>query len=338
MTITKSFQYSHTIGFLSNRFKGFQHPVDVALDSQGLLYVLNRVGPEASVRIPYKRVTVCTVDEEYLGEIGTGGMDDGQFWWPSCLAFDSEDRMYVADEALNRVSIFSKEGEFKGQWGTQGSADGQFDRPSGMAFDADDHLYITDSLNHRVQKYTREGQFLGTWGGHGAGPGQFNMPWGITLDRNGDVYVADWRNDRIQKLDPAGKFIAQWGASGDGDGEFNRPAGLAVDLEGNMYVADWGNERVQVISPRGEVLAVLRGDSVDSTWTQDYFTANPEEGAARREADLEPVVKPQAEFHREQSANVEKLLWGPTAVKLDGQGRIYIVDSCRHRLQIYRRS
>jgi DNA-binding beta-propeller fold protein YncE len=336
MTITKSFQYSHTIGFLSNRLKGFQHPVDVALDSRGLLYVINRVGPELGIRIPYKRITVCTVDEEYLGEIGTGGMDEGQFWWPSCLAFDSHDRLYVADEALNRVSIFSKEGEFLGQWGAPGSADGQFDRPSGLAIDGEDNLYITDSINHRVQKYTGEGRYLGAFGEYGDGPGQFNMPWGIALDRNGDVYVSDWRNDRVQKLDPSGKFIDQWGAPGAGDGQLNRPAGLAVDADQNMYIADWSNERVQVWSPRGEVLAILRGDSVDSTWAQDYFTANPEEGSARRAADLEPVVQPYAEADRERSANIEKLLWGPTAVKLDGQGRIYIVDSCRHRLQIYR--
>ena len=337
MTTKTAFQYSHSIGFLSNRNKGFQHPVDIAIDSQGLLYVLNRVGPEVNVRIPYQRITICTVDQEYLGEISTGGMGDGQMWWPSSLAFDSEDKLYVADEALNRVSIFSKEGDFLGQWGVQGSGQGQLDRPSGIAFDAADNLLVTDSLNHRIQKFHRDGTFISTWGELGTGPGQFNMPWGITVTRAGDVYVADWRNDRIQKLDPAGKFIAQWGSTGEAAGQFNRPAGISVDDDGNIFVADWGNERVQVLNQQGEVLDILRGDSVDSTWTEDYFLANPDEAAARRAADLEPVVDPPEERLRETSANVEKLLWGPTAVKLDGQGRVYIVDSCRHRLQIYRK-
>ncbi len=158
------------------------------------------------------------------------------------------------------------------------------------------------------------------------------------MDREGSLYVADWRNDRIQKLDPSGRFQAQWGAPGDGAGQFNRPAGVAVDDDGNLYVADWGNERVQVLSQQGEFLGEFRGDSVDSTLAADYFAANPEEAAARRAADLEPVVEAPAQRLREQSANVEKLLWGPTTVKLDGAGRIYIVDSCRHRLQIYRKS
>lgn len=339
MTTKTAFKYSHSIGFLSNRYKGFQHPVDMAIDSQGLLYVLNRVGPEVSIRIPYKRITICTVDQDYLGEISTGGMGDGQMWWPSSLAFDKEDKLYVSDEALNRVTIFSKEGDFLGQWGVPGSGPGELDRPSGIAFDADDNLLVTDSLNHRVQKFHRDGTFIGAWGELGDGPGQFNMPWGIFIDRtrdgSGDVYVSDWRNDRIQKLDSNGKFIAQWGSSGEGEGQFNRPAGIAVDEDGNMYVADWGNERVQVLNQQGEVLDILRGDSVDSTWFEDYFLANPAEAAARRAADLEPVVDPPEEKLRETSANVEKLFWGPTAVKLDNQGRVYIVDSCRHRLQIY---
>lgn len=337
MTKTTSFNYSHTIGFLANQGRGFNNPVDVALDSQGVLYVLNRAGPEVAIRLPYKRVVTCTVDEEYLGEFGTGGTGDGQFWWPSSVAFDSEDRLYVADEALQRVSIFSKSGELLGQWGEHGSRDGQIDRPSAMVIDSEDNLYLADSLNNRVQKFTKDGQFLGKWGEEGDGPGQFNMPWGIALDSDGDVYVSDWRNDRVQKFDPSGRYLDQWGSSGDAEGQFNRPSGIAVDPDGNIYVCDWGNERVQVLSPSGQVLDSFRGDSVTSTWATAYFEANPDEGAARLAADLEPQVSPRSDIQRETSANVEKLLWGPTSVKLDDQGRIYIVDSLRHRLQIYQR-
>jgi len=341
MTTKVLFQYSHTVGFLANQGRGFNNPVDVALDSQGVMYVLNRAGPEIGIRLAYKRVTICTVDQEYLGEFGTGGTAEGQFWWPSALAFDSEDRLYVADEALQRVSVFAKNGDYLGQWGAAGSDDGQLDRASALAFDSEDTLYITDSLNHRVQKFTKDGKFLGKWGELGDGPGQFNMPWGIALDGRGDVFVADWRNDRIQKFDPTGRFLQQWprpgSGSGNGAGHLNRPSGLAVDSEGLIYVCDWANERVQVLSPRGETLASIRGDSVTSTWATDYFEANPDEAAARSRANLDPAINPRGEYDREVSANIEKLLWGPTAVKLDGQGRIYIVDSMRHRLQIYQK-
>ena len=337
MTTKTAFRYSHTVGFLAQRYRGFNNPVDMAMDSEGVLYVLNRGGPELGGIREYKRVSICTLDEEFRGEFGTGGLEEGEFWWPSSIAIDSKDQVYVADEAQQRISVFTKQGDFLSRWGAEGAGDGQFNRPSAITFDADDHLYLTDSLNHRVQKFTCDGQFLGKWGEAGTGPGQFNMPWGIALDREGQVYVSDWRNDRVQKFDADGKFLAQWGSSGEGAVQFNRPAGLSVDDEGNIYVADWANERVQVISPQGDLLTEFRGDSVESTWAQDYFLANPEEGAARKAADLEPVIDPPAERRREESANIEKLLWGPTAVKLDGQGRIYIVDSCRHRLQIYQK-
>ena len=68
------------------------------------------------------------------------------------------------------------------------------------------------------------------------------------------------------------------------------------------------------------------------------MAANPDEADQRRKADLEPVIKPHPEQAREESANVEKLLWGPTAVKIDAVGRIFIVDSCRHRVQIYQKT
>ena len=342
MTTKTSFRYSHTVGLLSTMAaRGFNNPVDVDLDSEGLLYVLNRAGPEIEIAFSWKRVSICTLDEEYVGEFGTGGTGDGQFWWPSSMAFDRDEQLYVADEALQRITIFSKRGQLLGQWGSEGSGDGQLDRPSSIVFDQEDNLLVSDSLNHRVQKFSKDGQFLGKWGEFGDGPGQFHMPWGIALDRQGDVYVADWRNDRVQKFDPDGKFLTQWPAqqpgSGSGESQFNHPSGLAVDADGNIYVADWGNEQVQVLSPEGEVLARLRGDSIESKWANDYFLANPEEGAARRAADLEPVVDPPTERNREESANIEKLLWGPTAIKLDDQGRIYITDTCRHRVQIYQR-
>ena len=339
MTTTAAIRYSHTVGSLSNQGRGFQNPVDVALDSQGVMYVLNRAGPELPIRLPYKRVSMCTVNEEFLGEFGTGGTGPGEFWWPSSLALDSQDRIYVADEAMNRITVFSTEGEMLGMWGEPGSAPGYMDRPSYLALDANDNLLIADSGNHRIQRFTVEGQFLEAWGEFGDREGQMNTPWGVALDGDGNVYVSDWGNDRIQKFTANGDFLAEIPGAGHTVPDSHRithPAGLCLGGHGNIYVADWGNERVRVLSADGEVLATLRGESETPTWADEYFLANPEEGALRLEADLSPVVDPPERRDREESANVEKLFWGPTAVKLDGHGNILVVDSCRHRIQVYR--
>ena len=120
MSAANSPVYDHTIGFQSNQGRGFNNPVDLAVgpplgstsNSEVKLYVLNRGGPETPIRLPYKRVTICTAGEEYLGEFGTGGSGSGEFWWPSSLAFDSAGRLYIADEALQRVSIYDGDGVY----------------------------------------------------------------------------------------------------------------------------------------------------------------------------------------------------------------------------------
>ena len=96
------------------------------------------------------------------------------------------------------------------------------------------------------------------------------------------------------------------------------------------------------MSPGGELLATLRGESKTPTWATN--TSRP----TRRKAPsgwsptfLLQLIYPGGfgtTADREESANVEKLLWGPTAVKLDGKGNILIVDSCRHRIQVYQRA
>jgi DNA-binding beta-propeller fold protein YncE len=331
------YRYSHSIGFYAQNGRGFNNPVDVAQGRDGVLYVLNRAGSEVEVRMPYKRVTMCTVDEEYLGEFSSGGSADGQLMWPAAIALDAEGNVYISDEALHRISIFDAQGRFLGKWGVRGNGAGMFDRPAGLAFDQDQHLLVVDGLNHRIQRYTADGRFLGQWGKGGHGPGEFNLPWGIAVDRAGAVYVADWRNDRIQKFDAHGTFLASYGSSGRGHGEFSRPSSVAVDAEGHLYIADWGNERVQVLSPNGTLLASLRGESGLSKWGESYFIANQDELEERRKANLEPELGLSASDElREESASIEKLFWGPISVKVDDQGRLYVVESCRHRIQVYR--
>ena len=335
MTTTKTFNYSHTVGFLAATGRGFTNPVDLAINSQDVIYVINRAGPETPIRLPSKRVTMCKLNEDWFGDFGTGGKGDGQFWWPSAIIIDSDDQVYVADEALQRISVFNKDGEFLRKWGTKGSESGQLEYPSSMAFDADENLWLTDSGNHRVQKFTKDGQFISGWGERGSGSGQFEGPWGLALGQGGDVYISDWGNDRIQRYTEDGVVIEEFGGLSGGN-SIHRPAGLTVDSDGNIYVADWGNEKVKILASDGSLLATLRGESVDSKWAADYFAVNPEEGQLRNEADLFPELDPPARRDREISAGVEGYFWGPTAVKLDDKGNIYVADSLRHRLQIYK--
>ena len=333
-----NYRYSHTIGFLSVSGRGFNNPVDLVIGDSGLLYVLNRAGSDVAERMVSKRISVCTVEEDYIGEFGMGGIADGEMMWPCAIVMSDDGYLFVSDEALNRISIFDKDGGFVDGWGVQGTRAGQFNRPAGIAFDAEGNLLVADGLNNRVQRFTPEGRYLDGWGKAGSGGGEFNVPWGITTGADGNVFVADWRNDRVQKFDADGKHLAVFGAPGGGDGQLHRPSAVSLDEDGNLHIADWGNHRVQVLDPEGRFLAGFRGNAGMSRWSEDYFRANPDELEERQKADLEPVLDPLTIYDaRDESASIEKYFWGPTSVRLDNDGRMYVVDSCRHRIQVYQR-
>ncbi len=326
-----TFRYSHTIGRGEEAGTGFKNPVAVARGEGDLMYVVSR---SYDYRADAKRVTICTVGEDYIGEIGnaerlgSGQMDpgenvaDGSLVWPSSIALDRQGNVYIADEWLNRISIFTKDGEWLGKWGAPGRRDGELDRPAGMAFDADDNLYLVDTGNNRVQRFTKDGRFLGQWGQEGSGDGQINMPWGIDIDARGDVYLADWRNDRVQKFTPQGRFLMKIGASGNGNGLFNRPTGVAVDREGLIYVTDWGNDLVQIFDTDGSFITKLVGDATLSQWGITKLDANPDMKRQREVA---------------QGLERERFFRGPIGVEVDDQNRVFVVDSGRNRIQIYRK-
>jgi DNA-binding beta-propeller fold protein YncE len=181
---------------------------------------------------------------------------------------------------------------------------------------------VVDSLNNRVQQFTKDGKFIRKWGTAGSGDGQFNMPWGIALDTEGDVYVTDWRNDRVQKFTAEGRFLMQFGRSGAGDGEFNRPTGIAVDQAGVIYVADTRNDRLQVFDADGNFVTKLLGEATVSKWGQEKLNASPEMWIQRQKA---------------QGLEREKQFWGPTAVVVDAENRLFVAESVRSRIQVYRK-
>ena len=324
-TLGVTFRYSHTIGRGEASGTGFSYPVALARGDEDLIYVLNR---SFEARPDSMRITMLTVGEDYIGEFANGGPARNEpaypdaMVWPTSIALDKEGKVYVADDWLHRINIFTKDGEPAGSWGTSGSGDGELNGPSGIVFDAEDNLLLVDSGNNRVQKFAKDGKFLGKWGSEGSGDGEFNLAWGIDIDNEGNVYVADWRNDRIQKFSPDGQFLMKFGTSGSGDGEFNRPTDVAVDADGIIYVADWGNERLQVFGSDGQFIAKMTGDSEVSKWGQAKLDANPDMWKARAVA---------------QGLDREKQFWGPMGVEVDDQGQIFVVESARNRVQVYRK-
>ena len=314
------YQYHDVIGMLSTGEAGFSGPVSIAIGSDDLLYVASRGNPNQEEAT---RITKCTKQGDFVDQFGGWGDGDGQFIWITDIAFGKHDELFVSEEDIHRISVFDTDGGFLHSFGQHGDGRGQLDRPSGIALDADDDLYVVDTMNHRVQKFDRRGHFLTTWGSFGTDSGQLNMPWGIAIDEDGDVYITDWRNDRVQKFSPDGRFLMGFGSSGEGEGEFNRPTGITVDAEGDIYVCDWMNDRVEVFDQQGDYKDTLIGHSGVSKWAKNYLAANPEVEAKLELASQN--IEPKRRFFR------------PRSVKVDNDGKVYVVDCYRHRVQVYQK-
>ncbi len=229
------------------------------------------------------------------------GSEDGQFYFPSGIAVDSLDNVYVGDVVNRRIQKFTSEGEFITKWGTLGSGDGEFGHfgPYGIAVDSVGNVYAADQGNYRIQKFSSDGEFITKWGTLGSGDGEFGAtstygygPLGIAVDALGNVYVSDTGNNRIQKFTSNGEFIIKWGAPGSGEGELNFPREIAVDTSGNVYVVEQFNHRIQKFDSSGNFIT-------------KWGTPGSGEG----------------QFNN------------PIGVDVDTSGNVYVVDGANHRIQ-----
>jgi sugar lactone lactonase YvrE len=153
----------------------FNHPVALAIDSQGNLYVadgsalvglgtiddylIRRITPGAVVTTlagsPYDEGAHVT-PPPYYSEDGTGSA--ALFRYPSALAVDAEGNVYVADTGnatIRRVTPGGTVTTLAGLYGVTGNRNGAgsqalFSAPSGIAVDKQGNLYVSDSSNSDI--------------------------------------------------------------------------------------------------------------------------------------------------------------------------------------------
>ena len=105
--------------------------------------------------------------------------------------------------------------------------------------------------------------------------------------------------------------------------------------DGNVYISDWGNQRVQVFDRNGCFILKLRGEATLSQWAREFFDANPDEDETRNNAALIPNLPERLRNPDDESSQTEPYFWGPVAVTIDQEGRLYVTEHNRHRFQIY---
>ena len=173
--------------------------------------------------------------------VSTFAGTNGEFSYPSGLAIDANNNLYVTDSYNNRVCKITSDGS------VTTFATG-FNGPYGLSIDANNNLYVADTDNNSVCKITSDSSVTTFATG-------FNGPYGLSIDGLGNIYVADTDNNQISKItsDRNKTVFAGDGSSGTTNGyrtdaQFNRPEAVTFDTYGNMYIADYNNNLIRKIT------------------------------------------------------------------------------------------
>ena len=172
-------------------------PLDIAIDSQGMLYVAEL----GNLRI--QKFDISAGQFEFINEVGNAtynapidpnngleafyAMEEKYVAIPMFLAIDKQDNLYVADIARNRIQKFSADGEALLRFGGTGSEEDELMRVSGMAIDKYNYVYILDNEDRLIQKYDERGEYIRSY----SSP-LMDSPASIAIDANNNLYLYDY--------------------------------------------------------------------------------------------------------------------------------------------------
>jgi RHS repeat-associated protein len=194
-------------------------PWGVGVDTAGNIYIADTQNNVV------RKVTVATgIITTVAGSSSATSLGDGgaatsaQMAWPTGVAIDSSNNIYIADSDESRVrKVTASTGIIStvagnGNWGYGGD-------------------------------------------GGAATLATLNYPIDVAVDAGGNLFIADANNNLIRKVGPSGIISSAGndvaGFSGDGGeailAELQRPAGVAVDAADDIFIADSLNSNIRAV-------------------------------------------------------------------------------------------
>jgi len=212
------------------------YPTGVTLDDDGNIWVSNTHD---------QNVLVLSQDGELLRTFGTYGVGEGEFLYPTDIAF-ADGKVFVSEYGGNdRVSAFTYEGEYLYSFGSIGSHEGQFKRPQSIALHSvSGELYIANAGNHCIDVFSLSGQWQKRIGNAGRSAGELLYPYGIDFIDERHFVVCEYGNNRLQVFSVDGESKGLLGIAGNESGLFKTPWAV-VKIKKGLLVADTGNNRLQ---------------------------------------------------------------------------------------------
>ena len=235
-------RFTHEGKFLSSwdlELSGTGYPTGVSIDGEGNIWIADT---------HQNRVLVLDPTGGKVMTFGEYGTEDGQFLYPTDIAFGMDGEVYVSEYGGNdRISVFDRSGNFIRTIGSHGDGQNEFRRPQSIAIHSDTgNLYVADSGNHRIVVLNRDGKVLRTISEVGRKNAQLLYPYGILIDTPDSFLVSEYGNNRLQRFSLEGQSLGTWGSAGSEIGLLRTPWGVAATSSG-IVVADTGNNRLQLL-------------------------------------------------------------------------------------------
>ena len=227
-------QLSHPVRVVT----GLNKPFGIAFNKCGEMIVSDRCG---------HRVSIFNIKGQKIPTFGSYGASPDQMVFPTGLAIDDTDNIYVGSDHKLQKFTSSDEKSIKCV-GQKGRKEGEFDDPRGVTL-YDNQVYVCDSANHRIQVFDLDLNFVRSIGSCGNARGEFSVPLDVTFDTAGNMYVAEYENKRVQVMDNSGRFIRSFGQ--EGEGKLRGPLGLHI-ADKYVYVSDHSGHCIVVYETSGQ--------------------------------------------------------------------------------------
>jgi len=167
--------------------------------------------------------------------------------FPTYIAVDADDNIYVSEPLRASVAVFRPDGHFLRTIGGD-----RLYTPFGLAIDqAARKLYVADHYRDEIQVYSLDGQLLQTIGSRGTGSGELMDPCDIALHQ-GVLFVLDKGNARFQFFDLVGNSKGTWNF-----GDKQSPVAFALDPAGNLFAVDTRSLGMLVLDPTGNLVSTF---------------------------------------------------------------------------------
>ena len=144
-------QINDTIKQIGGRGNGpgqFNLPTDIAVDSEGKVYLLDAGN---------FRVQVFDAEGEYITEWGKAGSGLGQFGMPRSIEIDNDNHLYISDAQFGNVQIFNNSGQLLMAVGRLSSEPGAglYSLITGVAVDEKNHLFVLDQFFKKLDIFQK---------------------------------------------------------------------------------------------------------------------------------------------------------------------------------------